>query len=219
MVKVAFVNFANGTYKDVQNGLIESLHKHTNYDILHFNNYEELGCSPHNVSPYGFKVYAIKKAKDLGYDIVIWCDSPIRLLRPIDEWIPLIEKYGVYLQRDGWWCGQWANDRALSYFNKSRDDAMNIPNIYACIMAFDFRQKIACTFLNEFIVCEKLNLFKGLGHNRYLSESQDNRCLGHRHDQTCAELIADKLNIHPQKSVFSYDVNNKYRFFTAWSKP
>lgn len=216
MVKIAFVNFANGSYQHTQQGLIESLRKHTNYDILNFTSYEQLECKPHSDSPYGFKVYAIEIAKNLGYDIVIWCDSPMRLLRPIDEWIPLITKHGVYLQRDGWFCGQWANDRTLAYFNKSRDDAMNIPNIYACVMGFDFRTDIARKFLDEFIICEKLSLFKGLHHNRNHTESNDVRCLGHRHDQSCAELIADKLNIHPNPFVFSYDTNNKNRFFTAW---
>ena len=218
MVNIAFVNFANAVYTKNQEGLINSIRKYTSYDILHFNSYEELKCNSHAISPYGFKVYAIEKAKNLGYDIVIWCDSPIRLLRNIDDWLPTITKYGVYLQRDGWWCGQWANDKTLNYFNKSRDDAMNIPNIYACIMAFDFRTNIARTFLDEFINCEKLGLFKGLHHNRNHTESSDVRCLGHRHDQTCAELIADRLNIQPQPLVFSYDKNNKDRYFTAWNR-
>lgn len=217
--RIAFVNFANGSYVQPQKDLINSIKKHTNYDILHFNEYEELGCKPHHVSPYGFKVYAIERAKNLGYDIVIWCDSSMRLIKPIKEWIAQIEDVGVYLPKDGWKCGQWANDRTLEYFGKSRDDAMNMSNVYACVMAFDFRKKITNDFFKEFKKCEDLLLFKGEGTNNKCTESRDERCLGHRYDQTCAELIADKLYIELQPAVFSYNTTMPNRFFSAWDHP
>ena len=219
MAKIAFVNFANGFYLGAQKDLVSSIRKHTAYDVLCFNTYEELGCKTHQVSPYGFKVYAIQRARDLGYDVIIWCDSSMRVINSIENWLLSIEKHGVYLQKDGWMCGQWANDRTLEYFQKSRDEAMQLSNVYACVMAFDFRKEITQRFFDEFKKCEDLLLFKGEGNNAKLTESNDPRCLGHRYDQTCAELIADKLNIEPQPLVFGYDTTNNARVFSAWNHP
>jgi hypothetical protein len=37
--------------------------------------------------------------------------------------------------------------------------------------------------------------FKGAWNNGNLSESEDERCKGHRHDMTCGSIIANKLGM------------------------
>jgi hypothetical protein len=52
-------------------------------------------------------------------------------------------------------------------------------------------------------------IFNGNWNNSNNTESTDPRCMGHRHDQTCAELVAHKLAIPLQPSVIN-------RFFKQW---
>jgi hypothetical protein len=211
-MKVAFVTYADGHYIPVQATLVKSIHKHhPDATIFSFHELKTIGSPSHQERPYAFKVYAVEYARKLGYDVVIWLDSPFRLIKPIDEWIKEIEKVGVYLQRDGWWCGQWANDNSLKYFGVSRDEAMTIPNIYACILAFDFRHPITPVFFERWKTACDDGAFCGKGKNTEKTESQDERCLGHRHDQTCAELIAHQLNLPLSELVLGED-----RLFLSW---
>jgi len=170
MTRIAFVSFANGVYLEAQKRLVASV-KRFRYDIFTYNTPESIGSPAHADSPYEFKLHAIRAVYMKGYDIVIWCDSVIQLLRPIGGWIPEIEKRGVYLQRDGHRLGNWATDTGL---------------------------------------------FKGKWHNRDRTESQDPRCEGHRHDQTCAELVARELGLQPGPRVMRIDSEaTPDRYFTS----
>lgn len=212
-MKVAFVSYADGLYVEVQRPLITSLLKHTNAHIFTFRNVKDIhpDCPTHQENPYAFKVYAIEYARKFGFDIVIWLDSPNRLKKATEPWLEDIARVGVYLQADGWWCGEWANDRCLDYFGVSRDEAMKIQNIYACIMAFDFRHPIADQFFTMWKQACLDGIFRGKHHNKDKTESQDERCQGHRHDQSCAELIAHKLGIPLSPLVL--DQNG---YFSSW---
>ena len=76
-------------------------------------------------------------------------------------------------------------------------------------MAFDFRHPITSQFLDMWKECCKAGLFRGAWKNDQKTESQEERCLGHRHDQTSAELIADKLGIKLQPLVLD-------NYFKTW---
>jgi hypothetical protein len=208
--KVAFVSFSTDSYIEIGKGFERSVMK-TQPEILLFSlhDFSDIGSPSHKDDPYAFKMYAIDYVHKKGYDIVIWCDSPSRLVKRIDDWIPEIEKVGVYLQKDGWMCGQWANDKALDWFGKTRDEAMKISSVYACIMAFDFRHPITSQFLSLWKQCREAGLFRGAWNNSNNTESLDPRCMGHRHDQTCAELIADRLGIELQPLVLE-------NYFKTW---
>lgn len=216
MTKIAFVSFATSFYIERQQTLIFSVRKF-GYDIYTYNTFDSIGSPTHQESPYEFKLHAIRAVYLKGYDIVIWCDSIIRMLRPIHNWIPEIEKRGVYLQRDGHSLGTWANDRALESFGLKRDDVMQLnTTIYACVMAFDFRHPITKTFLYKWKQCADKGLFRGKWHNRDKTESEDPRCQGHRHDQTCAELVARELNIDIGPRVMLIDSEaTPERYFTS----
>jgi hypothetical protein len=214
---VCFVNFSSGVYIEAQQDLITSIKKFSQYDILTFSKFEEIGSPSHQDSPYEFKLFAIKKAKELGYEIVIWVDASMRLIKSIEPLIPKVKEVGIYLQQDIWAVGQWANDKALEYFGVSRDDAMKISNAYACIMIFDFTNNISSVFLDKLFECASAGLFRGQWHNKDKTESQDERCLGHRHDQTCVELLANKLGIEKQPFLVSTDPLHTGRYFTTWN--
>jgi len=214
MERVAFVMFADTVYVKIQEPLIKSIRLiYPKAAIFAFRSFSEIhpDCPPHSKDPYAFKLYAIEHARFRGYDIAIWLDSPNRLVKPIDDLLPQISKVGVYLQRDGWLCGQWANDNCLRYFGLTRDEAMQIPNIYASIMAFDFRHPITSIFLERWKAACLAGIFRGNAKNDKGTESKDTRCLGHRHDQTCAELIAYQLGIETQDMILG-----KNGYFLSW---
>lgn len=210
----------SGIYTRVVEKLKQTVEFHNpGLDVIIFRSPSEIGAPPHRENPYAFKVYAIQKAREMGYTTILWCDS---VLRPIRSLVPLIESInnaGVYFQKDGYECGRWANDRALEYFKVSRDDAMKISSIYACFMGFNFKTELACEFFRRWKRACDDGIFKGFWKNDNQTESKDPRCTGHRHDQTSAELIAYHMPIPLNKAVFSYDVNNADRYFTGWDKP
>jgi hypothetical protein len=213
---IAFVTFSNGRYLGQEKKLRESVRLHCpEADVFTFHDYNEIGSPSHQQSPYSFKVHAIETVKNKGYKIIFWCDSVVRLRKSIEPILSKIKQVGVYLQEDGWPVGVWANDRALSYFGITRDDAMKIEAIYACIMGFDFRNPITHEFFNRWKKASQDGIFYGAWQNTLKTESQDERCRGHRHDQTCAELISYQLGIPRSKSFF--DKSDQY--FTTYNFP
>jgi hypothetical protein len=216
---LAFVTFASGGYLKLLDKWKSSIEKYSSEsDMFIFTDFSQLGCPSHEEVPYAFKPYAIERIKSMGYDIVIWCDSCIRLVKDIKMLIPEIKSRGVFLQNDpNHTIGDWANDRSLQYLNVTRDDAMKLPAIYACIMAFDFTQEISLEFLHRWKKSADDGIFQGKWNNEQKTESQDVRCKGHRHDQTCAELISYQLNIPRGYFVlFPNDTNHPDRYFTSW---
>lgn len=217
---IAFVTFSNNRYVGIEKPLVESIRKHyPKADIYAFHSYEEIGSPPHETHPYGFKPYAVDYLRKQGYSIVFWCDSCIRLVKSVEDLIPEVASRGVFLQEDGWKCGQWANDKALQYFDITRDEAMNISSVYACIMAFDLRTDVALTFLRKWKAACDDGIFRGAWKNHTKSESQDERCTGHRHDQTCAELVSNAMNIPRGWLILNNDPKVETRYFTTWHHP
>ena len=209
--KLAFVNVATpGYYKQAAEDLIKSIHEHCpNVSIFSFSRFEDFGSPTHTENPYAFKLYAIDYVRDLGYDIIIWCDSPVRLTCPIEEWIAEVEKVGVYLQQTEWTIGQWANDKSLEWFKVSRDDVINLPSCAAGLQGLDFRHPTTIAYFDLWWKAMEAGLFKGAWKNETQSESKDPRCTGHRHDQTCAELTCYTLGIPFQPKVMG-------RYFREW---
>jgi len=214
--RIAFVTFSNGRYLGQEVKLRESVGLLCpEADVFTFHDVMEIGSPTHQQSPYSFKVHAVETVRAQGYQIIFWCDSVCRLRKSVDALLPRIREAGVYLQADGWPVGVWANDRALESFGVTRDDAMKIQSIYACIIAFDFRTPIANEFFRRWKEASERGLFRGNWSNDGKTESQDPRCRGHRHDQTCAELISHQLGIPRNKSLL--DPMEKY--FSTYNFP
>lgn len=218
--RVALVTFSSGRYFGVERKLVASMQRwNPDIDVLVFHDPAEIGSPPHEANPYAFKVYAIQKARSMGYTTVLWCDSCFRAVRSLEPLVERVRTLGLYAQKDGFMCGQWANDRALAAFGVSRDQAMTISTIYACFLGFDFRSPVAREFFARWKSACEAGLFVGRWTNANNSESQDSRCTGHRHDQTCAELILHAMQVPLQPKVLSYDPADPDRFFTGWDKP
>ena len=217
--RVALVTFASGTYRGIEEKLVASMKRfNPAIDVFVFNNEADIGSPTHRDAPYAFKPYSVNTVRMKGYDIIIWCDSCLRAVRSLDPFVDEIAEKGVYLQKDGWKVGEWANDRSLEYFGVTREQSMQLDSIYAQCMGFDFRTKIANDFLSMWLGAAEAGIFKGNWKNDTLSESSDPRVKGHRHDQTCSELISYHLRI-VKGSRIVHDDPTKTRYFTTWNHP
>ena len=67
------VNVATGRYVIGQNRLRNAFHE----DVVAWTDSLPIGCPVHNDVPYAFKAWAIRAARDVGYDLVLWADSCI----------------------------------------------------------------------------------------------------------------------------------------------
>jgi hypothetical protein len=214
---VAFVTFSNGRYLGQEQKLRDTVRIHCpEADVFTFHEYSEIGSPTHQQSPYSFKVHAIETVRRKGYRYIFWCDSVVRLRKSIDTLLPIVNQVGVYLQADEWPVGVWANDRALNYFDVTRDDAMKIEAIYACIMVFDFHHPVTLTFFDKWKKASGDGIFIGNWKNDLKTESQDERCRGHRHDQTCAELVSHQLGIARSPPLLG---SKSERYFTTHNFP
>lgn len=208
--RIAFVTFSNGRYLGQERPLRDSIHRvYPQADVFTFHDTLEIGSPSHQDSPYSFKVHAIETVRAKGYQVIFWCDSVVRLRKSIDPILPLLRERGVYLQADGWPTGTWANDRALEYFGLTRDEAMTFECVYACILGFDFRTPVANEFFRRWKAASDAGIFRGAWTNAAKTESQDERCRGHRHDQTCADIISYQLGI-PRSPTLLGDKSERY---------
>jgi hypothetical protein len=200
--KICVVTFANAHYTPHAEVLKERFRKwNPTIDVQIFHDFSEIGSPRHSDNPYAFKVYAVETMRKRGYDIVLWADSILKLQKPLDPILDIVRNKGLYLQKDGWKVGEYASDYALEYFGKTRDEVMNLPSIWANFMAFDFRHSVTNEFFRKWKQACVDNVFCGQWSNWNSCVSKDPRCKGHRHDQTCAELIAYSMGIELQPQI------------------
>lgn len=198
--KTAVVCFANSTgrYLQGQERLRQTVMGYSSniVDWLAYNNEAAIGSPSHKENPYAFKLYAIMKAREAGYDKILYLDASVYAIRPIDPVIAEIENNGYIMQEAGCLVGVWANDRCLEYFNLDRDEAMGMM-MYgnAGFLGLNFEHKTAQQFFESWLQSCKDGIFKGGWRNDNNQESQDPRCNGHRHDMVCGSIIANQLDM------------------------
>lgn len=208
-MKKCVVSFAdeNGVYRKKIQRLEQSLKGNFDGDFLAFTSYEEIGCESHKVIPYKFKPYAIQKAIDLGYELILWCDSPIYAKGNIQPVFDHIEKHGyVFFDNIGYSLGDYTNDKTLQYFGISRGESWNIKMIMACVMGFRFGFRHEHPF--QLYMDTANELYPGSWNNDNLTESHDLRCRGHRHDQSVMSALIHKYKLDilkGQDTFFAYE--------------
>ena len=176
--------------------LIDKLGQNTNDDFFIFNEYEQINSPTHSENPYAFKIYAIEKAKSMGYNIILWIDSSVYPIKDITPIYEIIEQEGYICQYAGHLAGTWTNDATLSYFGLTRDDAMKIEMYGNCgFLGLNFQNETAIKFFELWKKSMLDGMFKGNWNNETNSESLDSRCKGHRHDMSCGSIIRHQLNM------------------------
>jgi hypothetical protein len=219
-MKHCIVNFSDNRFIKGQDRLRESLISNYQGDFISFNDFSQVGSKTHLEVPYQFKVFAINKVREMGYDIVLYCDASMYAIKNTTPIIDYINENGYLLEycrnfQTGkiWTAAQFSTDLCLSEFNITRDEAGKIPLHSAGFTGLNFKNEIANKFFEEWLIrAKEEKAFIGDWSNANKQCSQDSRCLGHRHDQTCASIIAHKLDMNRINPYFmQYDeVENKW---------
>lgn len=185
----------NSRYVDGLARLSNSLRDNANgIDFLGFIHEHSVGAPLHTDNNYAFKVYAIQKAIDAGYTKILWLDSSVFAIAPVQPIFDIINKNGYWFEGAGCYLGDWCNDKALNYYGISRDLAKNIQLIQGGFMGFDIESKVG------------LSLFQNL--SRALSEGLFNGSWSdHRHDQSCMSAI-----IHVFRNEFELSFSHQPEF-------
>ena len=214
-LKKCVVSFADnaGSYQKKLLRLEQSLKGNFDGDFLGFTSYKDIGAPHHSEIPYAFKPFAIQKAIDLGYELILWADSPVYAIKSIEPVFDHIANYGYLLfDNIGFSLGDYSSDKQLNYFGITRQQAWGIKQIMACVMGFNFVQPDVRKWFKTYKDVAN-DLYPGEWDNDDLTESKDMRVRGSRHDQSVMSCIAhvEELDItNAQENYFCYLEHKKF---------
>lgn len=179
------VNFATGVYRKGQKRLSESLNGHKQ---LMLSDYTSLGSPPHTESPYQFKTHAIETA--WNHDpIVLWVDASMWLVGDISVIENIIKQDGYFMSEAGHWVGSWCNQYTRDYFQLTPEES-KVPGGFcmfsAGLLGLDRNNPLAFDFFTQWKQSALAGCFRG-SHT------------DHRHDMTCASIIASRLKMKYQR--------------------
>jgi hypothetical protein len=179
------VNFATGHYLKGQKRLSNSLNGHKQ---LMLSDYTSI-CSPtHSESPYEFKVHAIEKA--VGFDdLVLWVDASMWRVGDLSAIENIINEDGYFQSEAGHWVGSWTNQFARNYFKLTEDEAKVPGGLFmfsAGLLGLNKKSEIAMDFFKQWKESALAGCFRG--------DWKD-----HRHDMSCASIIAQRLGMKYQR--------------------
>jgi hypothetical protein len=179
------VNFSTKNYGMLQRRLRQSLNGHR---TIMFSSYGQIGGPTHEQSPYEFKIHAIEKAF-LHDDIVLWCDSSLWLVGNINSITDLIKQDGYFMEEAGHYVGSWTNEFTKDYF-KMTDEESAVPGgiimFTAGCLGLNRQSHVAMEFFRQWKEAALAGCFRGHWHD-------------HRHDMTCASIIAQRLQMKFQR--------------------
>lgn len=196
--KKAIVSFANhhGNYTKGIARLSESLRNNFDGDFLAFIGEASCGAPDHQLNPYAFKIHAIQKAIESGYEQILWLDSSVFAVGNVDGVFDDIEANGLVFQDAGHFLGTWSSDAQLKYFGISRDDAMKMRMIgNAGFLGININDHDGYDFFQQWKSAMQNDMFKGAWNNNDKTESQDERCQGCRHDMSCSSAIVHNMGL------------------------
>jgi len=197
-VKKCIVSFSDnaGNYRQCLNRLALSLDQHASMvDRILFNGVYPPGSPKHENVPYAFKAYALMEARKRGYDLVIWADANTWLIKNIDPVFDYIEKNGYMFFYNGM-IGNWSSDECLRTFGVNREDALQMNEIMGCCFGLDLRQPDCDSFLNQYHAASTDGVsYQGSWTNSNQEVSKHPLVYGHRHDQTVASLILNRMGM------------------------
>lgn len=179
------VNFSTNQYLSGQRRLANSI---KGYETLMFDDYKQIGSHTHQESPYEFKVHAIEKAFEKD-PIVLWMDSSMKVVGDLSVIENIIKRDGYFAEQAGHYAGRWTNQHTRSYFNLTEQEAKQgeggITMFSAGLLGLNSQSPIAMDFFKKWKASALAGCFRG--------DWSD-----HRHDMSCASIIATRLGMKYQ---------------------
>lgn len=207
------VNVAVGTkgswYFDGQKRLAESLLK-----VNETSNFLFTTHSTSEQSPYQTKVNAIIQAYHQGYEQILYLDCSITALKPLDEIWSMIKQDGYYLYESGYNCANTSSDNVLNHFGLSRDTVEHWTEAATNVIGINTKHLLGEKMIRELqmdYIPECINTIKWPKQSERKADSEDERFMFNRQDQTVISLIAGKygMKIHPNEFVWRDENDNQ----------
>lgn len=172
------------------------------------------GSPSHQEANYAFKWFAVNDAFNRGYRYVMWLDAGTQAIAPIEGLWERTRTLGYSLLRGADPLWKWISDYALDQFGYTRDQISGLVLYGGCMIGLDRESQVAMEFFKEWarVVKNKRLLMgahrlqsnaNGVMRSLLLSDadlspiSTDERVEGHRSDEACFSLIADKMHLDP----------------------
>jgi hypothetical protein len=131
----------------------------------------------HDEIPYGFKVSAIEKALADGHDAILWLDSSVVPIQPLDPVWDLLDSQGYWFSQNyDYTVGQFCCDEALKIMSLTREEADRIPLVIGTAFGLNFEHWRIKAFFDTWRFLMRKGAFNG-------------PWTSHRHDQTVASVI------------------------------
>lgn len=170
------INLATNRYWPGQQRLVKSIGD--SYNILAWKHEHEVSAKLHYENNYSFKPLCFKAAYDSGYRKLLWLDASMNVIKDLKPIFDIIDEDGYFFQDSGWLNNRWTNYKAYNYFGTKEGRMLS-----SGVLGLDLSSDIGLLFLDEWV--KSMPYFNG--------DWSD-----HRHDQTCASLIAHKMNLKLQ---------------------
>jgi hypothetical protein len=177
---------------------LEHMAKKNGYDAMVWKNEFPPDSPTHKEVPYAFKPFAIRAAALAGYTKILWMDSKCYILDKIVPVEKALEEDGYWFLEDGGSVGEWCSDSVLPLLGITREEGLKMKVIAAKHFALNFEHKIARDFFDAYLgyaTDDDGKAYIGPWTNENQEASTDERVQGHRHDQTCASMIVNRLDM------------------------
>jgi len=198
--ETAIINFGKGAWYPRGSARLRQSLMDVRYPghVYGWSDENALNCPPHEKVPYAFKVAAFHAAARAGHKLILWCDSAVFAIKPVDPIFEQIERDGYIFFASGFYCGQWTSDICLQQMKVTREDAWKMPMYMACCMGLDLTKPRSQDFLARLTEhAMDWKCFPGDWRNDRGQVSKDPRCEGHRHDQSVGSILSNQMGMVP----------------------
>jgi len=165
------------------------------------------GSPPHYTVPYAFKAYAIKSAKDIGFDKVLWLDASMYMMAEWGKFWELLEERGnLFWQCDLEHCGFLCSDAAMKLMGKTREELMVTPLMQGGIFALDFSSLSAKGIWEFYWKHVHSGALIGYWSAKQGFVSENPNVIGHRHDMPILSIACfdNGVELLQQPHYFTY---------------
>ncbi len=173
------------------------------------------GCPTQAQSQYAFKIFALRRVCDAGFNTMLWMDTAFQPIASISPLWEEIRAKGWYIQQQGdAVLGNWCSDRALQIFGICRDEAMQIPLCYSGLVGLNVKSWTGAKIWADWQELYERGSFDGphqntpgrgahpWGYKLAAECSTDPRCQGHRHDESALSFILHRMGLRPRVEPF-----------------
>lgn len=153
----------------------------------------------HEDFPYYMKIAAFEEALRQGYTHILWLDASFWAVKNPMKMFDLINEQGYYFFSSGYNLAQSVNDTALQYVNLSRDNAEGVTEWASGCVGINFENEQGKSLYLKWKEFMDAGLSKG--SRWHDNQSEDERFLFHRQDQSCLSLACWELGLKNERGL------------------